>query len=72
MKVVDSTDPTLINRSGVVVDETKNMLNLANDNGAVVFIPKATSMFELDLQGKKILISGKDIIGTPQERIHKI
>ncbi len=89
VKIVSSTVPTLIQRSGEIVDETKNTLKIAcvdnssksknNDKKKIITVPKATSVFELQIsnsggeEGKKsFTISGKEILGTMQERIHRV
>ncbi|MHB1909519.1 MAG: ribonuclease P protein component 1 [Nitrososphaerales archaeon] len=70
-KIIVSSDPTLVGRSGFVEVETKNML-LINDKGKTISIAKNTSSFELDLGGRKITINGSEIVGTPQDRIYKV
>jgi ribonuclease P protein subunit POP4 len=72
IKVIDSSDPTLVQRSGTIIDETKNILKIVEDGQKPISIPKATSVFELDFESKKIVLRGKEILGTPQERIHRL
>jgi RNase P/RNase MRP subunit p29 len=73
IKVLDCRDPTLISRSGIVIDETKNMIRLAEkERDKTILVGKAISFLEIELRGKRISLSGREILGTPQERIHKI
>ncbi|MDH2900975.1 MAG: ribonuclease P protein subunit, partial [archaeon] len=59
-------------RSGMIIDETRNILKIADDAQKPVSIPKTCSVFELELEGKRIVLPGREIVGTPQERIHKV
>ncbi len=72
LKVVDSSDPTLVQKSGLVIDETRNMLKILNDSQRAVSIPKVTSVFEIEYEGRRIVLAGKEIVGTSEERIHKL
>jgi ribonuclease P protein subunit POP4 len=70
--VLDSSVPTLIQKSGRIIDETKNILKVASKDQKTISIPKSTCVFELEIGGRKIVVSGRELIGTPQERIHKL
>jgi RNase P/RNase MRP subunit p29 len=70
--VIHSSDLTLKERRGFVLDETRNMLKLAEEGGKNILVPKAICEFVLELEDRKIALLGKEILGTPQERIHKI
>jgi RNase P/RNase MRP subunit p29 len=74
IRIIQSSDPTLIQRSGMIIDETRNILKIADDAQKPVSIPKSSSIFELELEleGKRIVLPGREIVGTPQERIHKV
>ncbi|MDH2901870.1 MAG: ribonuclease P protein subunit [archaeon] len=72
IRIIQSSDPTLIQRSGMIIDETRNILKIADDAQKPVSIPKSSSIFELEFEGKRIVLPGREIVGTPQERIHKV
>ncbi|HME87127.1 MAG TPA: ribonuclease P protein subunit [Candidatus Nanoarchaeia archaeon] len=64
--IIESTNKSLMNVSGTVVDETKNILSIECD-GKVKKVVKDQCVFMIN--GKKI--SGKDIAKKIEERIKK-
>ena len=64
------TDPTWLNKSGVIVDETKNTF-LIEVNGTIKRIAKNIATFEFQVNEEKIRIDGKDIMYRPEDRIKK-
>lgn len=71
IRVVGSTDKTLMGLCGQIVDETKNTLVVALKDARVV-IPKSVVSFEMRDNSGKAHFNGSDLIGTPQERINKV
>lgn len=72
IKIIDSTDKTLIGISGRIVDETKNTLVLLSGQSRIV-VPKSVVSFELkDNWGKTNNLVGSELISSPQERINKV
>ena len=69
--VIHSSNPLHWGIKGVVVDETKNMLVIA-DNSKKMQIPKeeATLGFTLS-DGKFIEISGRQLLGRPVDRMRR-
>lgn len=66
--VVASSNHTLTNASGVVVDETKHFLTLETASGRKR-IPKRGNTFRFLVNGKEHTINGADIEVSPEERI---
>jgi ribonuclease P protein subunit POP4 len=56
--------------SGIVIDETKNML-IIEYKGREVMIPKKNTLFEFEIGEKKIEIDGNLLIGRPEDRLKK-
>jgi ribonuclease P protein subunit POP4 len=57
--------------SGIVVDETKNIIVI--ESNGVKKIPKSVSTFEFTLpDGSVVEIEGKKIIGRPEDRTKNI
>ena len=57
--------------SGLVIDETKNMIIIESD--VIKKIPKNVSTFEFLLsEGETVEVEGKKIIGRPEDRIKNI
>ena len=54
-KIIDSTDKTLIGREGVVIDETKNMLKIRENNKINILVEKKNSVFEFAIEKKRLL-----------------
>ncbi len=72
-RVVFSPDPTQIGISGKVIDETANLLIIKTKNGRVKRIPKKGRVFEFFIRESKVVkLSGKDILGRPEERVKKL
>jgi RNase P/RNase MRP subunit p29 len=72
VKVLESSDPTLESKTGFVVDETRNIIKVRLENRRVISIPKTTSEFRIELGSNRYLvILGKELLGTAQERIYK-
>lgn len=70
--VLESSVPTLIHKSGKIIDETRNVLKIASGDQKNISIPKSSCVFEVETDRRKIIVSGKELVGTPQERIHKL
>jgi len=69
--VKHSTNPALRRISGVIVDDTENMLTIF-DGLQNRQIPKTSSLFELSLPGGKTAeINGKALLGHPAERLRR-
>lgn len=69
--IKECKDPSWINRSGLIIDETKNTFLIEID-GQEKMIAKKAAIFEFDLDGKKIKIDGSKIVYRPENRIKKV
>jgi ribonuclease P protein subunit POP4 len=70
VEIVDSTDPTLKNLKGRIIDETKNTLTI-DVAGRRKKVAKGICTFQFRLNGARVEVSGKVIVGRPQDRIKK-
>ncbi len=70
VRVAESKDPTLSEREGIVIDETKNTLVL-EDGKKRVRVIKDQTRFEFALGGKVVEVDGKILVGRPEDRIKK-
>ncbi|HEC94784.1 MAG TPA: ribonuclease P protein subunit [Thermoplasmatales archaeon] len=68
--VVASTDPQWVNKSGVIVDETKNTFTL-EIKGEEKVIAKEIATFAFVKDGKKYEIEGSRLRYRPEDRIKK-
>ena len=69
--VVESTDPTLTCRSGVILGETKEMIRLDTKNG-VLNVPKNVCVFDITLpHGAVVRVNGSALRGRPEDRMKK-
>jgi len=67
--IILSSDPTLVNLKGVIVDETKKMLILETPEGRKK-IPKQVAHLGFTLPGgRRVNVDGKLLVGRPEERI---
>lgn len=55
---------------GKVVDETKNML-VIEQMGREKMVPKKDTIFEFEIEGRKIRIDGNLLIGRPEDRLKR-
>lgn len=63
-----SKNKTLEDLRGVIVGETKSLL-IVDLGGKKKKIIKNQVLLEVEINGKKRLIDGKDLVGTTEERI---
>ncbi|MEM2856207.1 MAG: ribonuclease P protein subunit [Candidatus Nitrosocaldaceae archaeon] len=68
VRIIDSRDPTLLNLTGKIVYESKNMIHLLTNN-SIKMIPK--QVIRLESIADASIIEGKDIIGRPEDRIRR-
>ncbi len=66
IRVTEATDPTVQGVEGTVIDETKNMFVIQNDERK--WVPKRHAVFEID----GVEVRGDDIAYRPEDRIGKI
>lgn len=80
VRVVESTDPTLIGCSGEIVMETKKTITIEEREGSrenssqskrTRQVPKAGAMFEFALGGKYVTVTGERLIARPAERTER-
>ena len=69
-EITRSSDPTLVGRKGVVVDETKNTLVLQTEKKEIR-VPKQTGVFRFRLETRWVEIDGAVITQRPEDRIKK-
>ena len=65
------TDPGWINKSGIIIDETKNTF-LIEIEKKYKKIAKKTAIFRFNIDGKKIILDGSKIRFRPEDRIKKV
>ena len=68
LTVTSSTDPTLQDRSGLVLDESKNTLTLLEGEQAVV-LNKNSIQFNID--NTTVVVDGAKVNQRPEDRIHR-
>jgi ribonuclease P protein subunit POP4 len=71
VEIANATNKALIGLSGLVVDESRNMLTIETKTG-IRKIAKAGSTFMFMLpSGQRVMIEGGKLVGRPEERIRK-
>ncbi len=63
-------DPNWINKTGIIIDETKNTF-LIRLNNKSKRIAKNIAKFEFEQNGMKIRLNGSKIVYKPEDRIKK-
>lgn len=69
VSVLRAEDPGQVNVSGLVVDETRNML-VVESGGREKHIPKQGSRFRFEIQGG-LEVDGDEIRYRPEDRVKK-
>ncbi|NHJ12574.1 MAG: ribonuclease P protein subunit [Candidatus Thorarchaeota archaeon] len=69
--VVRSSDPGLISRSGIISDETREVILLSTTDGTVM-LPKGNCTFDVHLpDGDVVRVDGQLLQGSPEDRLKK-
>ena len=68
--IKECTDPNWINKSGKIIDETKNTFLIEIENQQKR-IAKNTAIFEFEYDRKKTIVEGSRLIYRPEDRIKK-
>jgi ribonuclease P protein subunit POP4 len=71
-KVVKSGSKERIGISGLVIDETKNLLVIERKDGRIVKVPKADTLFRFVKDRKPFDIDGSRICFRPEDRPKKV
>ena len=70
--VRDSSEKTFVSRSGLVLDETKNVLRIRTSRG-IISLPKSSLRCDIRLpNGESVSVNGNDILSRPEDRISKM
>jgi ribonuclease P protein subunit POP4 len=69
--IIECTDPSWINLSGLIIDETKHtfLIELEKKQKRIA---KQTATFVFEYNGKKTIVKGTRLVYRPEERIKKI
>ncbi len=70
-RVTNSSDPTLLDTYGTIVDETRDML-MIEQAGRAKIVPKASSKFTFTIpSGEEVEVDGAKLVGQPEERVKR-
>ena len=70
IEVVEANNKTLVGLKGKVVDETRNTLIIKSQKGEKKILKKNLKI-QIEVSGEKIIITGKKLVGRPEDRIKK-
>ena len=69
VRIVHSPNRSLNGKSGLIVNESKNMLTLSK-KGRKVLIPKSVATFRFKLaDGRLVEVDGSRLLGRPESRL---
>lgn len=68
LKVVSSSDKTLIGRQGIILDETKNTIKLSENGRDVVF---GKTSIKFTINDSDVVIDGALVGQRPENRTHR-
>jgi len=72
VKIIDSSDPTLIQLTGRVIFETRNTILIRTSSAINQIAKKALKKIEIRTDSAVYFISGSSIIGRPEDRISQL
>lgn len=70
LTVVDSPNKSIVGLHGKIIDETKQTLVINTSKGRKQLLKHAVTV-EMLMDGKKIIMQGKLLVGRPEDRIKK-
>lgn len=68
--VIECTDPSWVNQSGVIIDETQHTF-LIDIGKKQKRIAKQTATFAFDYHEKQMIVKGSRLVYRPEDRIKK-
>ncbi|KXN69525.1 RNase P subunit p29-like protein [Conidiobolus coronatus NRRL 28638] len=68
LTVTKSKNHTLVNQSGIVLQEFKNIFKILTSNNRLLTISKSDSVFQIDFDGCTYELFGPQIVGRPADR----
>ncbi len=68
--IIECTDPSWINQSGLIIDETKHTFLIETEKKQKR-IAKQTATLAFEYNGKKTIVKGIRLAHRPEERIKK-
>ncbi|MEM1780866.1 MAG: ribonuclease P protein subunit [Desulfurococcaceae archaeon] len=74
VRILQYSDPKLVNLEGLVIDETLKTLLIELRNGKRIRVFKANGVFGFKIPDKNdmVVVKGLDIVGRPWERLKMI
>lgn len=69
-EVVEAKNKSLLGLKGKIIDETKNLLLIQSKKG-IKKVLKDQVTLTVKLNGKKIQVGGKFLVGKPEDRLKK-
>ena len=71
VKIKECRDPNWVDKSGIIIDETKNtfLLEIENERKRIA---KNIAKFEFEKNGKKLLLNGSKIAYRSEDRTKKV
>lgn len=71
LRVVSSNAKSLIGVNGIVLQDKKNVFYMLGSSDEVKIVPKAGSLFELELMGCRFTLVGSNLVCKPEMRVTK-
>lgn len=72
IKILDSSDPTLIGKEGVIMDETRNTITLKEEEKLKRIPKKGSKMSVTTPKGEKVKVKGTELQARPEDRVKKL
>ncbi len=70
VRILNHTDPTLVGKEGLVIEDTENAFMIGSNSRKILVI-KQNGLFQISTKGKIFVVPGTKLIGKPEKRGYK-
>ncbi|RLE60493.1 MAG: ribonuclease P protein subunit [Thermoprotei archaeon] len=71
-EIIDAKNKCLVGISGLILDETRNMILIGEPGGKKRWVIKEQVVLRIYLpDGKRVRVEGKVLVGRPEDRLKK-
>lgn len=72
MKILDSPDPTLIDKEGIIMNETRNTITLKEEKELKKIPKRGCTMLITTPKGEEVKVKGTELEARPEDRVKKL
>ncbi len=72
MKILESSESSLVGKKGIIVDETMNMIKLKQKKGFKKIPKRGIKMSIRIPNGDEVKVNGEELVARPEDRVKKM